>query len=50
MKYETLRDDGEKKFRRLTGVKHDIFKQMISILIKAEADKKPSGGKPNNLI
>lgn len=49
MKYATIKDFGDEKFRRLTGVKRSTFEQMMEILIKAEADKKASGGKPNNL-
>jgi hypothetical protein len=49
MRYEALKDFDDEEFRRLTGVKRSTFEQMIAILIKAEADKKASGGKPNNL-
>jgi hypothetical protein len=49
MKYETLKNFGEEEFRRLTGVKHDTFRKMISILTEAELHKKAVGGKPNHL-
>ena len=49
MKYATIKHFGDEEFRRLTGVKRSTFGQMISILIKEEADKKAAGGKPNNL-
>ena len=49
MKYEILRNYGEEEFRRLTGIQHDTFKKMISILTDAELRKKASGGKPNHL-
>lgn len=49
MKYATIEDFGDEEFRRLTGVKRSTFQQMIAILIKAEADKKAFGGKPNSL-
>lgn len=49
MKYAAIKGFGDEEFRRLTGVKHKTFEQMIAIFIRAEADKKASGGKPNNL-
>ena len=50
MKYASLKDFSEEEFRRLTGVKHDTFRKMISILNEAEVKKKELGGKPNSLL
>lgn len=45
-KLKTLRPD---KFRRLTGVKPTVFALMVSILTKAEKQKRKRGGKPPKL-
>ena len=50
MKYEGLKDFGEEDFRRLTGVKKDTFRKMISILNEAELKKKAARDKPNRLL
>ncbi len=46
-KYKTLKNLSEEKFRRLTGVKRSTFKEMSSILLEAENQKK--GGPRNKL-
>ena len=50
MKYTSLKDFSKEEFRRLTEVKHDTFRKMISILNEAEVKKKAVGGKPNRLL
>jgi hypothetical protein len=49
MKFENVKGLEPDDFRRLTGVKHQIFDKMIEILKEAEAKKKALGGKPNIL-
>jgi hypothetical protein len=49
MKYNTIKEYGTNKFRRLTGVKRSTFEKMLDILKKAEANKKSRGGKPNTI-
>lgn len=36
-------------FRRLTGLRKRTFSEMVSVLEKAEAERKARGGKPNRL-
>jgi hypothetical protein len=43
MKYDQIKELGEEKFRRLTGVKHCTFDRMIGILSKADKKKKVRG-------
>ncbi len=40
MRYQSLKGLKKEEFRRLTGVKHDAFEKMLSILKEAEAKKK----------
>jgi hypothetical protein len=48
-KYGRIKTLGDEEFGRLTGVKRDTFKQMISLLLYAEETKKIKSGKPNKL-
>ena len=50
MKYEQIKQLGEEKFRRLTGVKKETFDKMISILGEAEIKKKPKVVGTANLV
>jgi hypothetical protein len=49
MKYKTIKDLAEEKFRRLTGVKRTTFEKMIGILSEADQVKKAKGGGKNKL-
>lgn len=49
MKYEQIKDLDNKRFRRLTGVKHKTFITMLEISREAEAKKKAKGGRKNKL-
>ena len=49
MKYETVKELEEEKFRRLTGVKRSTFERMVEILWKANKEKKAKGGRKNKL-
>lgn len=44
MKYEKMKDYGEEKFRRITGVRRSTFKKMVEILIVAETARRSKGG------
>ena len=47
MKYETINEYNETKFRRITGVKRATFEKMVEILKKSYAEKhKRRGRKP----
>jgi len=51
MKYETIKDYTDEKFRRITGVKRTTFIKMVEILEKAYAAKhKRRGRKPKLCI
>jgi hypothetical protein len=45
MRYEEIKNRNDKDFKRLTGVKHQTFKQMVAIL----ESKMPSFGRPPSL-
>jgi hypothetical protein len=49
MKYDQIKELGDDKFRRLTGVKHTTFIKMVDILQNADKKKKSSGGRKNKL-
>lgn len=49
MKYETIKDIEDEKFRRLTGVKKSTFEKMVEILKQADEKKKAKGGRKNKL-
>ena len=49
MKYDQIKELGEEKFRRLTGVKQPTFDKMIDILGEADKKKKVRGGRKNKL-
>ena len=49
MKYDQIKELGEEKFRRLTGVKQSTFDKMIGILSEADNKKKVRGGRKNKL-
>ena len=49
MKYDQIKELGEEKFRRLTGVKRSTFDKMIDILGEADKKKKVRGGRKNKL-
>jgi len=40
MKFKQINTLEDEEFRRLTGVKREMFKKMIEILIEAEVKKK----------
>ena len=49
MKYETVKELEEEKFRRLTGVKRLTFDKMVGILCEENKKKKSKGGRKNKL-
>lgn len=49
MKYDQIKEMGDEKFRRLTGVKRKTFCAMVEILIRADKAKKSKGGRRNKL-
>ncbi len=49
MKYDQIKELGEEKFRRLTGIKRSTFAKMIGILSEADQKKKVRGGRKNKL-
>lgn len=49
MKYEAIKELGDEKFRRLTGVKRDTFKKMVEILDAADRSKQGKGGRKPKL-
>jgi hypothetical protein len=44
MKYEKMKNYGEGKFRRVTGVRRRTFNKKVEILKKAEAVRRSKGG------
>jgi len=50
MKYEKMKDYGEGKFRRVTGVRRRTFNRKVEILKKAEAVRRSKGGPKPSLI
>ena len=49
MKFETVKDLDEEKFRRLTGVKRTTFDKMVCILKQAVHDRKTKKGRKKKL-
>lgn len=49
MKYNQVKMLKDEEFRRLTGVKRNVFSGMIEILIEADQIKKRMGGRKNKL-
>lgn len=49
MKYESIKELEEEKFRRLTGVKRVTFEKMLRILGEADKQKKAKGGRKSKL-
>lgn len=49
MKFETVKELDEEKFRRLTGVKRMTFDRMVSILEQAAKDRKTKKGRKKKL-
>ncbi|SPM45177.1 IS5 family transposase ISOt6 [Orientia tsutsugamushi] len=49
MKLDQIKELGDEKFRRLTGVRKRTFAKMVDILRKAEGLKKSKGGRKNKL-
>ncbi len=49
MKYKTVKELDDEKFRRLTGVKKETFGKIVEILRKANKRKKAKGGRKNKL-
>ena len=49
MKYESIKDRGDEKFCRLTGIQRSTFEKMIGILSEADKKKKVRGGRKNKL-
>jgi hypothetical protein len=50
MRYDKIKDLGNEKFRRLTGVKKTTFEEMAKIISDAFEIKKAHGGRPNKLM
>lgn len=49
MKFETVKELDEEKFRRLTGVKRTTFDKMVGILEQAAKDRKTKKGRKKKL-
>ncbi|KJV71385.1 DDE superendonuclease family protein [Orientia tsutsugamushi str. TA716] len=49
MKLDQIKELGDEKFRRLTGVRKRTFAKMVDILRKADGLKKSKGGRKNKL-
>lgn len=49
MKFETVKELDDEKFRRLAGVKRTTFDRMVLILEQSSKDKKIKGGRTNKL-
>ena len=45
MKYESIKELEDEKFRRLTGVKRTTFEKMLAILSEADTKKHAKGGR-----
>lgn len=50
MKYDQIKELGQEKFRRLTGVKRSTFDRMIGILTEADKKKKVRGGRKTSFL
>jgi Helix-turn-helix of DDE superfamily endonuclease len=48
-KYRMIKKLGSVEFKRLTGVLHETFQEMVKILKNAEALRRSRGGKPHRL-
>jgi len=44
MKYKKMKNYGEGKFRRITGIRRKTFNRIVAILKKAEAIRRSKGG------
>lgn len=49
MKFETVKELDEEKFRRLTGVKRTTFEKMVGILEQTVKDRKTNKGRKKKL-
>jgi hypothetical protein len=49
VKFETAKELGDEKFRRLAGIKRTTFDKMVLILEQSSKDKKINGGRKNKL-
>jgi len=49
MKFASVKDLKEEKFRRSTGIKRSTFNKMVSILSDKHQEKKAQGGRKNKL-
>ena len=49
MKFETVKELDDEKFRRLAGVKRTTFGKMVLILEQSDKNKKMYGGRKNKL-
>ncbi|KJV97377.1 DDE superendonuclease family protein [Orientia tsutsugamushi str. UT76] len=49
MKLDQIKELGDEKFSRLTGVRKGTFSKMVDILRKADGLKKSKGGRKNKL-
>lgn len=49
VKFETVKELDDEKFRRLAGVKRSTFDKMVLILEQSSKDKKINGGRKNKL-
>lgn len=49
MKYKSISQLDDERFRRLTGVKKKTFEKMVEIITVAHLRKKMRGGRPNTL-
>ena len=49
MKYDQIENLSDEQFRRLTGVKKNTFKKMMTFLSEAEKKKKIKGGRKSKL-
>lgn len=45
MKFETLKELDDEKFRRLAGIKRTTFEKMVLILQQSDKNKKIHGGR-----
>jgi hypothetical protein len=49
MKFETVKDLGDEKFRRLTGIKKPTFDTMVNILDQSIKTRKATSGRKRKL-